>query len=137
MVSKRLHNKHPVDVFSFTFWQMVLGLLVMAPVALAVHSRPIEWTPEFIVLTTLLGIVGTAGGWMAWFYVLKRLPAGVTSMTSLGIPVIAIVGSALQFGERPTPLELTGMICTGIALAIVSWDTYRRHREVDAAMGQE
>ena len=137
VVSKRLHNKHPVDVFNFTFWQMVLGLLVMAPVALAVHSRRIEWTPEFIVLTTLLGIVGTAGGWMAWFYVLKRLPAGVTSMTSLGIPVIAIVGSSLQFGERPTPLELTGMICTGIALAIVSWDTYRRHREVEAAMGQE
>lgn len=137
VVSKRLHNRHPVDVFNFTFWQMAMGLIVMVPVALASHSRPIDWTPEFIGLTTLLGIVGTAGGWMAWFYVLKRLPAGVTSMTSLGIPVIALLGSALQLGERPTPLELTGMVLTGVALAIVSWDTYRRHREVEPAMGQE
>lgn len=137
VVSKRLHNRHPVDVFNFTFWQMAMGLLVMAPVALAIHSRPVEWTPAFIWLTALLGIVGTAGGWMAWFYVLKRLPAGFTSMTSLGIPVIALLGSALQLGERPTPLELTGMVCTGVALAVVSWDTYRQHREVEPAMGQE
>jgi len=137
VVSKRLHNRHPVDVFNFTFWQMAMGLIVMLPVALVTHHRPIQWTPEFIGLTLVLGIVGTAGGWMAWFYVLKRLPAGVTSMTSLGIPVIALLGSALELGERPTRLELTGMVFTGVALAIVSWDTYRRHREVEPAMGLE
>jgi drug/metabolite transporter (DMT)-like permease len=134
---KRLHNRAPVDAVNFTFWQMVLGLVPMVAFAAATHSRPIDWTPEFIGLTLFLGILGTAGGWMAWFYVLRRLPAGVTSMSSLAIPVIAIAGSALQLGERPAAPELTGMVLVTAALAIVSWDTIRKHQEVEPLMGQE
>ena len=134
---KRLHNRAPVDAVNFTFWQMVLGLVPMVAIAAAMHSRPIDWTPEFIGLTLFLGILGTAGGWMAWFYVLRRLPAGTTSMSSLAIPVIAIAGSALQLGERPGASELTGMALVGAALGIVSWDTIRKHREVEPLMGQE
>ena len=137
VISKRLQNRHPVDLFNFTFWQMVLGLLPMIVVAAATHSRPIEWTPEFVVLSLLLGIVATAGGWMAWFYVLDRLPAGTTSMASLGIPVVALLGGAIQLGERPTAAEWAGMGLIAIALALVSWDTIRRHKPVDALMGQE
>jgi drug/metabolite transporter (DMT)-like permease len=137
VISKRLQNRHPVDLFNFTFWQMVLGLLPMIVVAAATHSRPIEWTSEFVVLSLLLGIVATAGGWMAWFYVLDRLPAGTTSMASLGIPVVALLGGAIQLGERPTAAEWAGMGLIAIALALVSWDTIRRHKRVDALMGQE
>ena len=95
------------------------------------------WTREFILLTLLLGTVGSAAGWMAWFYVLRHLPAGTTSMSSLGIPMVALMSSALQLGERPRAMELTGMLLVGAALAIVSWDTIRTHREVEALMGQE
>jgi drug/metabolite transporter (DMT)-like permease len=137
VISKRLHDRHPVDVFNFTFWQMALGLVPMVVVALAAHTRPIEWTREFILLILLLGVVGSAGGWMAWFYVLRRLPAGTTSMSSLGIPVVALVGSAIQLGERPRALELTGMLLIVAALAIVSWDAIRKHREIEPLMGQE
>jgi drug/metabolite transporter (DMT)-like permease len=134
---KRLHNREQVDVINFTFWQMICGLVPMLVIALATHSRPIQWTPAFIGLTLSLGIVGTGVGWMAWFYVLRHLPAGTTSMSSLGIPVVAIAASAIQLGERPAAGELTGMILIGAALAIVSWDTIRKHREVEPLMGQE
>ena len=134
---KRLHSRHPVDAFNFTFWQMALGLVPMVVVALAAHTRPIEWTGEFVVLTLLLGAVGSAAGWLAWFYVLRRLPAGTTSMSSLGIPVVALASSAIQLGERPRATELAGTFLIGAALAIVSWDTIRKHREVEALMGQE
>lgn len=137
VVSKRLHNRHPVDVFNFTFWQMVLGLIPMIGVAAVAHSRPIEWTPAFLGLLLALGIGATAGGWGAWFYVLRRLPAGTTSMGSLGIPVVALAASAIQLGERPTALELSGMGFIGVALALVSWDTMRRHRPAEPLMGQE
>jgi len=116
---------------------MALGLIPMVIVALAVHTQPIQWTREFVLLTLLLGIVGSAGGWLAWFYVLRRLPAGTTSMSSLGVPVVALVSSAIQLGERPRTTELAGMLLIGAALAIVSWDTIRKHGEVEALMGQE
>jgi drug/metabolite transporter (DMT)-like permease len=116
---------------------MVLGLAPMAAVAAATHTRPIDWTPEFIVLSLLLGVGATAGGWMAWFYVLNRLPAGTTSMSSLAIPVVALLGSAIQLGERPSASEWAGMGLIAVALALVSWDTIRRHKPVEALMGQE
>jgi len=137
VISKRLHNRHPVDVFNFSFWQMALGLLPMLAVAYAAHTRPIQWTGQFIALVLSLGVVATASGWMAWFYVLRSLPAGTTSMSSLGVPVVALLASAAQLGERPTPAEWLGMALIAAALALVSWDTIRRHRPVEALMGQE
>ena len=137
VISKRLQNRHPVDLFNFTFWQMVLGLIPMALVAGMTHTRPIDWTPQFIAVVVLLGIVATAGGWMAWFYVLDHLPAGTTSMASLGIPVVALLGGALQLGERPSAAEWNGIGLVAVALALVSWDTMRRHRPQEALMGQE
>lgn len=137
VISKRLHNRHPVDMYNFTFWQMALGLVPMAIVAVSAHSQPIRWTVEFIAILLTLGLIATALGWMAWFYVLKRLPAGTASMSSLGIPVVALLGSALQLGERPTPTEWSGMALVALALALVSWDTIRRHRPDEPLMGQE
>jgi drug/metabolite transporter (DMT)-like permease len=137
VISKRLHNRHPVDVFNFTFWQMALGAVPMIAVALAVPARPIDWAPEFVALILLLGIVATAGGWMAWLYVLHRMPAGTTSMSSLAIPVIALLSSALQLGERPTAGEWAGIGAISVALGLVSFDMIRRHREVEPLMGQE
>jgi drug/metabolite transporter (DMT)-like permease len=137
VVSKRLKNRHPVDVFNFTFWQMALGLIPMALVAALTPERPIEWTPQFIALALTLGVVATAGGWGAWFYVLQRLPAGTTSMSSLGIPVVALLASAVQLGERHTLPEWAGIALIAVALALISWDTIRTHREVAPMMGQE
>ncbi len=137
VISKRLHNKHRVDMYNFTFWQMALGLVPMVLVAVSTHSEPIRWTAAFIGILLTLGVVATALGWMAWFYVLNRLPAGTASMSSLGIPVVALGGSALQLGERPTLTEWTGIAFIALALAIVSWDTIRRHRPNEPLMGQE
>ncbi|HZP85759.1 MAG TPA: EamA family transporter, partial [Burkholderiales bacterium] len=137
VISKRLQNRHPVNVYNFTFWQMALGLLPMLVVSLATHSREIDWSWQFIVILMLLGAVATAGGWIAWFYVLNRLPAGTTSMSSLGIPVIALLGSSIQLGERPTRAEWVGIALIAVALGIVSWDTMRRNRPVEPLMGQE
>ena len=137
VISKRLHNRHPVDVYNFTFWQMALGLIPMVLVAVSTHSQPIQWTPAFIGILLTLGVIATALGWMAWFYVLNRLPAGTASMSSLAIPVVALLGSSLQLGERPTPMEWAGMTLIAAALALISWDTIRRHRPSEPMMVQE
>jgi drug/metabolite transporter (DMT)-like permease len=96
-------------LFNFTFWQMALGLIPMLAVVYVTHDRAIAWTPPFIALVLVLGIVATAGGWIAWFHVLRSLPASTTSMSSLGIPVVVLLSSALQLGERPTSAEWIGM----------------------------
>jgi drug/metabolite transporter (DMT)-like permease len=47
--------------------------------------------------------------------------------------VIAVLGSALQLGERPSAPELSGMLMIGIALAMLAWIGLRRARPVAAA----
>jgi drug/metabolite transporter (DMT)-like permease len=137
VIAKKLHNREPVEPLNFTFWQMVFGVMPMIAFAAATHSRPIEWTPQFIAVLLVLSTVATAGGWLMWLYVLHRLPAGTTSMSSLGVPVVALASSAIQLGERPTGSELAGMGLIACALAIVSWDAIRRHAQDDPSMGQE
>jgi len=135
--AKRLHNRAPVDVLSFTFWQMLVGLIPILIAQVAFDREPVKWTGTFIFAAVFNGVLATGIGWLTWLYVLHRLPAGTTSLSSLGIPLIAIVASWLQFGEEPGKSELIGMLLIGIALAILSYLSIRRHEEVEPMTGQE
>ena len=135
--AKRLHNRGPVDALSFTFWQMLVGLVPILIAQMVFDREPIHWTGTFIFAAVFNGVLATGVGWLTWLYVLHRLPAGTTSLSSLGIPLIAIVASWLQFGEAPGKYELGGMLLIGIALAILSYLSIRRHEETEPMTGQE
>ncbi len=70
-------------------------------------------------------------------HILEVLPAGTASMSTLAIPVIAVVGAALQLGEYPTPNEIQGMLLIAAALALLSFLGVRQHRRDDPVLGQE
>jgi drug/metabolite transporter (DMT)-like permease len=53
--------------------------------------------------------------------VLANTPAGITGLNALGIPVVAVIASAIQLGERPPALELVGMLMIGVALGLLAW----------------
>ena len=137
VVAKRLHAERKVDEIAFTFWQMAIGVIPILLLDAIFDTRPIDWTPAFIGAALFNGVIATGLGWLAWLYVLHRLPAGTTSLSSLGIPVIAGLASWLQLGEQPTAAELSGMLLIGIALAVISWLTIRRHEEPEVLTGQE
>ena len=135
--AKRLHNREEVEPLSFTFWQMIVGLIPILIAQALFDRQPIIWSNTFVVVTLFNGVLATGIGWLAWLYVLHRLPAGTTSLSSLGIPVIAIVASWLQLGEEPGKSELIGMLLIGIALAVLSYLSIRRHEEPEPMTGQE
>lgn len=135
--AKRLHNRVPVDVISFTFWQMLFGTIPVLVLDSAFDDRSIDWTGTFIACAIFNGAIATGVGWAMWLYVLHRLPAGTTSLSSLGVPVIATLASWLQLGERPAAIELAGMLLIGVALALVSWLTIRRREQTEPLMAQE
>jgi drug/metabolite transporter (DMT)-like permease len=119
------------DPLLFTAWQLLFGFIALALVAGAWPHEPTRWTGEFVVALLFCSILATAGGWWLWTYVLATMPAGIAGLNSLGIPVIAVVASAIQLGERPPALELAGMLAIGVALAMLAWIGMRR-REVAA-----
>lgn len=135
--AKRLHNRAKVDALSFTFWQMIVGMVPILAAQAFVERQPIVWSGTFIGVTLFNGILATGFGWLAWLYVLHRLPAGTTSLSSLGIPVIAILSSWIQLGEQPGGSELIGMLLIGIALALLSYLSIRRREVPEPMTGQE
>lgn len=137
VLAKRLHNREPVDALSFTFWQMIVGLVPILIAQALIDRPPIIWSNTFILVTLFNGVLATGIGWLAWLYVLHRLPAGTTSLASLGIPVIAMLSSWIQLGEEPGGSELFGMLLIGVALAILSYLSIRRHEEPEPMTGQE
>jgi drug/metabolite transporter (DMT)-like permease len=135
--AKRLHNRAKVEPLSFTLWQMIVGLIPVLICQALFDRPPIVWSNTFVVVTMFNGVMATGIGWLAWLYVLHRLPAGTTSLSSLGIPVIAIFSSWIQLGEQPGRSELLGMLLIGIALALLSYLSIRRHEEPEPMTGQE
>ena len=109
------------DPLLFTAWQLLFGFAALALLAHLHPHDPIRWNAEFALALAFSTIFATAIGWWLWTYVLARTPAGIAGLNSLGIPVVAVLASALQLGERPPPLELAGMLTIAVALALLAW----------------
>ncbi|MEW5710422.1 MAG: DMT family transporter [Pseudomonadota bacterium] len=120
IVVKRLQARQRTDSLVLTAWQMLFGSLLLVVLALAVPQPPVRWTGAFVALLLYISLVGTAAAWFAWIFVLKRLPAGTASLGILAVPVIGVLASALQLGERPSGPELWGMVSIMGALALLT-----------------
>ena len=108
------------DPLLFTAWQLLFGTIGVAALALIQPHEGVRWNAEFAWALAYSAILATAGGWWLWTYVLARTSAGITGLNSLGVPVVAVLASALQLGERPPPMEMAGMALIGVALALLA-----------------
>jgi len=108
------------DPLIFTAWQLLFGFIPLAILALFLPHSPPRWTGEFIFALAFSTVLSTALGWWLWTYVLTHMRAGVAGLNALGIPVIAVLSSAIQLGERPPLLEMAGMVAIGVALALLA-----------------
>ena len=138
IVSKKLHQRAPhLDLLNITAWPTLLGSVPIILLALVLPAPPIQWTHTFMLTIIYSIFLSGSLAWVLWLYALQRLPAGVASMASMLAPVIGVSAAWLQLGERPTPIELVGMLFIAFALVTISTITIRKHQSVDPAQGQE
>jgi drug/metabolite transporter (DMT)-like permease len=126
-----LSKKFPMaatDPLLFTAWQLTFGCLALTVLAVVHPHAPPQWNFEFAWTLAFSAILATAIGWWLWTYVLAHTPAGIMGLNSLGIPVVAVIASAIQLGERPLPLELVGMGAILGALALLAFLGWRATR---------
>ena len=88
---------------------------------LALHERLDRWTVGFGLALGYTSVLATGVAWMLFYYALRRMPAGMVGLGTLATPVIGVIAAWLQLGERPAPLEATGMALIGTALAMLAW----------------
>jgi len=134
VATKHFQQRRRLDMLNFTAWQMLLGVLPLTLVALVLDSPPTQWSLAQAALTAYVGAVSTAFGFLLWIAILRFLPAGTASLNMFAIPVIALVSSALVFGERLTAGEWTGIALIGTGLAIVTAIALRSSRRDATAL---
>jgi drug/metabolite transporter (DMT)-like permease len=130
VLAKRWRLHEALDLGSLTAWQMLFGGAVLAAIACAVPSRPIEWTGYFWAILVYCTLGGTLLGWMLWLYVLERLPAGMAGLSIMAVPGLGVLFSRWQLAERPGAVELAGMVLIGASLALLSIPALRASEAV-------
>ena len=117
--AKILRKRHEVDLLSLTAWQGLLGCIPLIVVGAATWTPP-HWTGRFILLLIWTVLGSNALAWILWLYILDSLSAGTAGLAVLLTPVIGIVSSWLQLGEKPGLLEGLGMILVVGALLLTA-----------------
>lgn len=115
----RIMRRSPdFDLLSVTTWQMAYGMVPLVIIAYLVPSAPIQWNTVFISALIYNVLLTSVLAFILWFYVLQRLPAGMTTMGTLTTPVIALTAAYLQLGEVLSGREWFGiiLILAGITL---------------------
>ena len=108
--------------FELAFWQALLASVVLAAVAWAAEGRPrVVWSPDLCWLLGYGGVFGIAVAYWAAVNVNRSLPAGVTSIGLLGVPVVGLLCSAAILHEPlSTPLVVgMALIVAGIAAGVL------------------
>ena len=106
-----------------------LGRIPLVVVAAATWSPPV-WSGTFIAGFIFTVLAGNCLAWILWLYILSALPAGTAGLGMLLTPVIGIIASWIQLGERPGGIEGLGMLLiVGALLLTVAAEVLRGRRQ--------
>lgn len=102
---------------SLTFWQVAICLPPIALGALLIDGLPTHWpSTKALVATLYTGAIPMALGTAAWFALVKLLPAQVAALSSIAIPIVAIVSGILLLHEPLSWLQAAAIASTVISL---------------------
>lgn len=102
---------------SLTFWQVLITLPPIALGAMVFDGLPTHWpSAQALAATIYTGAIPMALGTATWFTLVKLLPAQVAALSSIAIPIVAIVSGILMLNEPLSTLQAVAIGSTVIAL---------------------
>jgi drug/metabolite transporter (DMT)-like permease len=109
-------NWHDMGL-SLTFWQVLVSWPPIALGALLIDGWPAAWpSTQALVATIYTGAVPMALGTTAWFMLVKILPTQVAALSSIAIPIVAVVSGVLILNEPLSPLQAIAIASTVVSL---------------------
>ena len=102
------HWGRPVDLITFTGWQLTAGGLVLLPVLIATEGFPSTVSVGNVTGFAWLAIVGTGAAYANWFAGIQRLPVNVVSFLGLLSPLVATIAGWVVLNETLTFIQLAG-----------------------------
>lgn len=109
----------PVPALVLTGWQLLVAAVPLWVGALWVGQAG-GWAPSWqtVLVIGYITVVPMAIGNAAWFAIVGLLPPGVAGLSSVMVPIVAMVTGAIVHGEPLGPWQLGAMACSAGALWI-------------------
>ena len=102
---------------SLTFWQVAISLPPVLLGALVIDGLPDHFpSTKAIAATVYTGAIPMALGTATWFALDKLLPTQVAALSSIAIPIVAIVSGMLILHEPLAPLQAAAIASTVLSL---------------------
>ena len=109
------HWGRPVDLITFTGWQLTAGGLILVPLLL-IEGIPTSGTVINLAGFIWLGVFGTGLAYANWFRGIAKLPVAVASFLGLLSPLVATIAGWLVLNETLNAIQIGGAV---IVLAAV------------------
>ena len=109
----------PIDPFGLTFATLGFGLVLVLPVAFAVHGVPANPGTQGLAILALLGLVPTAGANLLRILTIRSAGPVFMSITNYLVPLFAVGFGAVFLGEALPRSLLFGMalVLSGVGLS--------------------
>ena len=117
MILKRGNVQVPVLVL--TGWQLLLGSIPISIVALIIGDG--QWfmpSMQSILVIAWITLIPMCIGNVCWFAIVGLLPANIAGLSSVLVPVVAMISGAIVHGEPLGPLQLLSMASCVVALVL-------------------
>jgi len=121
-------KRQPVDVPAtvLTGWQLLLTA-VPVTIGAAILGDYQGFVPSWqtVAVIAYITLVPMSIGNVCWFAIVGLLPASLAGLSSIMVPVVAMVSGAIVHGEPLGPLQWLAMACSVIALLLALWQPAR------------
>lgn len=107
----------PVPALVLTGWQLLIAAVPLAIGAIWLgggQAHPVSW--QSVLVIAYITVVPMAVGNAAWFSIVGLLPPSVAGLSSVMVPIVAMVTGAIVHAEPLGPWQLGAMACSGCAL---------------------
>ena len=120
-----------VDSITATFWQMLVGIALLLPLALMMEKvSDFRWTLTAIGSATILGVFGSALAFVAYLHLLKTEEATRVSLIAFVTPIVASVAGWVMLGETLTAGTIGGgFLVLGGVYCVLVWAPRRMRQE--------
>jgi drug/metabolite transporter (DMT)-like permease len=133
---KVAQRRQQLDILSLTVWQNLFGSIPLVVLAAVFPGQGIDWSGTFVWSLLFCAVMVTGVGSLLWLYLLKRLPANLAGLSTIGTPVVGVLASWLQLGEHLSVAEIVGMALVVAALGLLGlWGL--RNARTTATRGTE
>jgi drug/metabolite transporter (DMT)-like permease len=134
LVMLKKYAKHS-DPVVLNFFGMAIGAVALLVMSAALERQaPVTWTRTNVVALLYLAVFGSVVAFSIYYYLIRRMDATIVSLTTLIIPIVALVLGRLWLDETVTPTAVAGIVTILAGIGVASLNRRPRGQEM---IGQE